>query len=224
MKDSAALALGTLGCLALAACSAPLRERVPLDRGAPTLIAQPFGDLVEQWVDAPGNLYMRRPRPDLASYRALRFEQPAIFYDTQVTPPLVADHSMLVRGLANALRAELSRLMQLPESRRPGEGILRVSCEVVDLEFDRARATNARVTSIVQPGHAATFVLQLTDDATGTPLVRVASRRQMPGGIFTGPWSPELDRAIQLFREFARDARESLAHVVRPHDGAGSGS
>ena len=87
---------------------------------------------------------------------------------------------------------------------------------MTDLEFDRARATNSRVTSIIQPGRAATFVLQLSDDATGVPLVRIAGRRPMPGGIFTGPWAPDIDRATQLFRAFAKDARESLAHVVRP--------
>lgn len=204
--------------LAAAACAAPPSgPRVELDPAAvPVLVNAPFGDLVEQWVDAPGSLFVRRPRPDLGAYRALRFEQPALHYLRGVTPPLVSDHTLLVRSLGGAVREQISAAVPLPETSERGAGVLRVSAEVTDLEFDRARATNARVTSIIQPGATATFVLQLADDASGTPLVRVAARRPIPGGIYTGPWSPDIDRATQLFRSFARDARQSLAHVVRP--------
>jgi hypothetical protein len=205
--------------LALAACAGertPL-ERVEIDPAAlPTLVTAPFGDLVEQWVDAPGSLFVRRPRPDLSTYRALRFERPALFYERSVTPPLVSDHSLLLRALDTAVRDQIAASIPLPETRASGASVLRVSSEVTQLEFDRAKATNSRVTSIIQPGHTATFVLQLSDDATGVPLVRIATRRPMPGGIFTGPWAPDIDRAVQLFRAFAKDARESLAHVVRP--------
>jgi hypothetical protein len=208
-----------LATLALAACAGergPL-QRVEIDPAAkPTLVNAPFGDLVEQWVDAPGALYVRRPRPDLGIYRALRFERPSLFYERSMTAPLVTDHSVLMRALDNAVRDRISASIPLPETTESGAGVLRVSSEVIDLEFDRAKATNSRVTSIIQPGRAATFVLQLTDDATGTPLVRIAARRSLPGGIFTGPWAPDIDRAVQLFREFAKDAQLSLAHVVRP--------
>jgi hypothetical protein len=208
-----------LALIALCACvSGPgAQERVTIDRSAkPTLAEAPFGDLIEQFVKAPGTLYVRRPRPDLGAYHALRYERPAIFYDASVTPPLVPDHSLLLRALQGALRDNLSAAIPLPETRASGAGVLLVSAEVTDLEFDRARASNSRVASIIQPGRSALFVLQLSDAASGTPLVRVASKRQMPGGIYTGPWSPDIDRAIQLFRGFAKDARESLSHVVRP--------
>jgi len=192
-------------------------ERVAVDPAArPTLVSAPFGDLVEQWVDAPGSLYVRRPRPDLGTYHALRFERPSIFYERTVAAPLVTDHSLLMRALESAVRDQVGASIPLPATKQGGEGVLRVNSEVTDLEFDRAKATNSRVTSIIQPGRAATFVLQLTDDATGTPLVRIAARRSLPGGIFTGPWAPDIDRAVQLFREFAKDARAALAHVVRP--------
>jgi hypothetical protein len=205
--------------LALAACATerPPLERIKLDPAAlPTLVSAPFGDLVEQWVDAPGSLFVRRPRPDLGAFHALRFERPSLFYENTVTPPLVADHSLLVRALDNAIRDQIAASIPLPETGESGAGVLRVSGEVTDLEFDRAKATNSRVTSIIQPGRTATFVLQLSDDATGVPLVRIAMRRPMPGGIFTGPWAPDIDRAVQLFRGFAKDARLSLVHVVRP--------
>ena len=204
---------------ALAGCTSdPSRlERIPVDPTAqPTLVTAQFGDLVEQWIDAPGSLFVRRPRPDLGAYRALRFERPTIFYERTVTAPLVTDHTMLMRSLDSAVRDQVSAAIPLPESRSAGAGVLRVSAEVTDLEFDRAKASNTRVTSIIQPGRSATFVLQLADDVSGTPLVRIALRRQMPGGIFTGPWAPDLDRASQLFRTFAKDVRASLAHVVRP--------
>jgi hypothetical protein len=206
-------------CAALAACASGTasQPRIAIDpKALPTLVNAPFGDLVEQWVDAPGALYVRRPRPDLGAYHALRFERPTLFYERRVAAPLVADHSLLTRALASAVRDQVATSIPLPETSRAGAGVLRVSAEVIDLEFDRARAANSRVTSIIQPGHSATFVLQLSDDASGTPLVRIASRRPMPGGIYTGPWAPDIDRATQLFRAFAKDARESLAHVVRP--------
>jgi hypothetical protein len=204
-----------LGC----ACApdAARFERIQVDPAArPTLVSAPFGDLVEQWVDAPGSLFVRRPRPDLGAYRALRFERPAIFYERSVAAPLVTDHSFLTRALASAVREELMLSIPLAETSQGGDGVLRVSAEVTELEFDRSKSSNTRVTSIVEPGRTATFVLQLTDDASGTPLVRIAARRPMPGGIFTGPWSADIDRSVQLFRAFAKDARESLAHVVRP--------
>jgi hypothetical protein len=208
--------------LALAACLAcatdPARlERIQIDPAAkPTLVTAQFGDLVEQWIDAPGSLYVRRPRPDLGVYRALRFERPTIFYERAIAAPLVSDHSILIRALDAAVRDQVAASIPLPETRAGGERVLRVSAEVTDLEFDRAKASNTRVTSIIQPGRTATFVLQLADDASGTPLVRVAMRRPMPGGIYTGPWAPDLDRATQLFRMFAKDVRSSLAHVVKP--------
>jgi hypothetical protein len=209
-----ALALGA----SLACASDPARlERIAIDPAAkPTLVTAQFGDLVEQWIDAPGSLFVRRPRPDLGAYRALRFERPAIFYERTITAPLISDHSILMRALEGAVRDQVSASIPLPETREPGENVLRVSAEVTDLEFDRAKASNSRVTSIIQPGRTATFVLQLADDASGTPLVRIAMRRPMPGGIYTGPWAPDLDRAGQLFRMFAKDVRASLAHVVRP--------
>lgn len=206
-----------LVALLLAACAnGASQERIALDPTGPKLLVKPFGDLVEQWVDAPGALYMRRPRPDLAAYRGLRFERPGLYYDRRVTPPLVQDHSMLTRALEGAVRDALAAAVPLPESREGGAGILRVTSEVSNIEFDRARATNSRVTSIIQPGAAATLVIELADDATGTPLVRIAARRPMPGGIYTGPWAPDIDRAIQLFRSFGQDVRLSLVHVVRP--------
>ncbi len=219
MLHPLARALGLFAALGAAACassSAPV-ERIARDPAAvPVLVNEPFGDLVEQWVDAPGALYVRRPRPDLGAYRALRFERPSVFYLRTVTPPLVSDHSLLIRSLDAAVREQIGAAILLPETRESGVGVLRVSSEVVDVEFDRSRATNSRVTSIVQPGATATFVFQLSDDATGTPLVRIAARRPMPGGIFTGPWAPDLDRATLMFRSFAKDARTSLAYVVRP--------
>jgi len=203
--------------LALAACASDSpQERIALDPTGPKLLIKPFGDLVEQWVDAPGALYVKRPRPDLGAYHALRFERPGLFYDRRVTPPLVQDHSMLMRALDGAVRQAMAAAVPLPESRDSGSGVLRVSTEVSNIEFDRARATNSRVTSIIQPGAAATFIIELADDATGTPLVRIAARRPMPGGIYTGPWAPDIDRAIQLFRSFGQDVRLSLVHVVRP--------
>jgi hypothetical protein len=208
-----------LAALASAACAGDPEagKRIALDpKAQPTLVTAPFGDLVEQWIDAPGALYVRRPRPDLGTYRAVRFERPALFYDRVVVAPLVSDHSLLIRALDGAVRDQVAISIPLPETREPGAGVLRINAEVVGLEFDRARATNSRVTSVIQPGRPATFVMQLTDDATGVPLVRFASRRPMPGGIFTGPWAPDIDRATQLFRSFAKDARSSLAHVVRP--------
>jgi hypothetical protein len=208
-----------LATLALAACAGEraAMQRVQIDPTAkPTLVNAQFGDLVEQWVDAPGALYVRRPRPDLGAYRALRFERPSIFYERSMTAPLVTEHSVLMRALDSAVRDQTSASIPLPETMESGAGVLRISSEVIDLEFDRAKATNSRVTSIIQPGRAATFVLQLTDDATGTPLVRIAARRSLPGGIFTGPWAPDIDRAVQLFRSFAKDAQLLLAHVVRP--------
>ncbi len=209
--------LAPLLAIALAACAAPSSPRIVLDpKATPVLVAAPFGDLVEQWVDAPGSLYVRRPRPDLGAFRAMRFERPTIFYDRAVTPPLVTDHSFLMRALDAAVRNQVGASIPLPITADAGPGVLRVSSEVVGLEFDRGRSTNSRVTSIIQPGRSATFVLQLADDATGVPLVRLATRRQLPGGIFTGPWSPDLDRSNQLFQAFGRDARESLSHVVRP--------
>jgi hypothetical protein len=209
--------LAPLVALALAACAAPSSPRIAIDpKAVPTLVSAPFGDLVEQWIDAPGTLYVRRPRPDLGAFHAMRFERAAIFYDPSVTPPLVADHTFLMRALDNAVRNQVGASIPLPVAKEPGAGVLRVSSEVVGLEFDRGRATNSRVTSIIQPGRSATFVLQLSDDASGAPLVRLAARRQLPGGIFTGPWAPDLDRAAQLFQAFGRDARESLSHVVRP--------
>jgi hypothetical protein len=219
MQHSRARVLVLLAAFAAAACAAraPQLPRVEVDPSAvPVLFHAPFGDLVEQWIDAPGSLFVRRPRPDLGAYHALRFEQPSIFYLRTVTPPLVSDHSALIRALGSAVRDQVSASIPLPETRERGAGILRVSSEVVDVEFDRSRATNSRVTSIIQPGATATFVFQLSDDATGTPLVRIAARRPMPGGIFTGPWTPDIDRATLLFRSFAKDARLSLAHVVRP--------
>jgi hypothetical protein len=217
MPHPLARALLLLSALALAGCSVPSNERIRIDPNAkPTLVTAPFGDLIEQWVDTPGALYVRRPRPDLGAYRAMRFERPALFYDASLTPPLVSDHSLLLRALEEAVRDQLTLSIPLPVTRDRGAGVLRVDSEVTDLEFDRTKATNSRVTSIIQPGRSATFVLQLADDATGTPLVRIAARRPMPGGIFTGPWAPDIDRATQLFRMFARDARDSLAHVVRP--------
>jgi len=208
-----------LAALVLPACASEQAgtERIAVDPSAqPTLVNAPFGDLVEQWVDAPGGLFVRRPRPDLGAYRALRYERPSIFYVRSVAAPLVTDHSLLMRALDSAVRDQIGASIPLPATKQGGAGVLRVSSEVSDLEFDRAKATNSRVTSIIQPGRTATFVLQLSDDATGTPLVRIAMRRSMPGGIFTGPWAPDIDRAVQLFREFAKDARASLAHVVRP--------
>jgi hypothetical protein len=208
-----------LAALVLTACASERAEtqRIAVDPAAkPTLVNAPFGDLVEQWVDAPGGLFVRRPRPDLGAYRALRFERPSIFYESSVAAPLVSDHSMLLRALDTAVRDQIGASIPLPATKEGGAGVLRVSSEVTDLEFDRAKATNSRVTSIIQPGRTATFVLQLTDDATGTPLVRIAMRRGMPGGIFTGPWAPDIDRAVQLFRAFAKDARAALSHVVRP--------
>ncbi len=219
MSHPLARALALFAALGASACTIPSApgERIPHDSAAaPVLLNEPFNDLVEQWVDAPGALYVRRPRPDLGAYRALRFERPSLFYLRTVTPPLVSDHSLLIRTLDGAMRDQVGAAIALPETSERGEGVLRVSTEVVDVEFDRARATNSRVTSIIQSGATATFVLQLADDATGTPLVRIAARRPMPGGIFTGPWAPDLDRASQLFRAFAKDARASLAHVVRP--------
>jgi hypothetical protein len=208
-----------LAALVLPACASEraLTERIAVDPAAkPVLVNEPFGDLVEQWVDAPGSLFVRRPRPDLGTYRALRFERPSIFYERSVAAPLVTDHSMLMRALDGAVRDQIGASIPLPATKQAGEGVLRVSSEVSDLEFDRAKATNSRVTSIIQPGRTATFVLQLADDETGTPLVRIAMRRSMPGGIFTGPWAPDIDRAVQLFHAFAKDARAALAHVVRP--------
>jgi hypothetical protein len=215
------LASALLGLAALVGCacaSDPTRfERIQIDPSAqPTLVNAPFGDLVEQWVDAPGSLFVRRPRPDLGAYRALRFERPAIFYERSVAAPLASDHSFLTRALASAVRDELTLSIPLVETSQRGAGVLRVSAEVTELDFDRSKSSNTRVTSIVEPGRTATFVLQLADDDSGTPLVRIATRRPMPGGIFTGPWSADVDRCVQLFRSFARDARESLAHVVRP--------
>ncbi|HEU4429376.1 MAG TPA: hypothetical protein VFT98_11525 [Myxococcota bacterium] len=207
-----------LVALALSAACAneASRERIALDPSGPKLLVKPFGDLVEQWVDAPGALYVKRPRPDLSAFRGVRFERPGLFYDRRVTPPLVQDHSMLTRALDGAVREAMAAAVPLPESREGGAGVLRVSTEVSNIEFDRARATNSRVTSIIQPGAAATFIIELADDATGTPLVRIAARRAMPGGIYTGPWAPDIDRAIQLFRSFGQDVRLSLVHVVRP--------
>jgi hypothetical protein len=206
-----------LACCAALACAATLPgARIPHDPRGPQLVNAPFGDLVEQWVDAPGNLYVRRPRPDFTAYRALRFEQPSIFYDVRVTPPLVQDHSILVRSLADAVRAGVGSALPFAIAAKPGPGVLRVRAEVTELEFDRARVSNSRVTSIIQPGASAMFVLEIADDETGTPLLRVAARRQMPGGIFTGPWAPDIDRSQLLFRGFASDTRECLAHVVRP--------
>jgi hypothetical protein len=209
----AVVALGAAGC----AGDSLHTQRISVDPAAkPALVTAPFGDLVEQWVDVPGSLFVRRPRPDLGSYHAMRIARPTIFYDRGVTAPLVTDHSLLMRSLEAVVRGEMHHSLPLPETKRAGEGVLRVEAEVTDLEFDRSRATNSRVTSIVQPGRTATFVLQLSDDAAGTPLVRIAVKRPMPGGIFTGPWSPDIDRAVLLFREFAHDAHDSLGHVVRP--------
>jgi len=206
-----ALALGIAACTSL-----PL-PRIAIDpKAVPALVNAPFGDLVEQWVDSPGSLFVRRPRPDLGAYRAVRFERPTIFYGRAVTPPLVSDHSMLMRTLESVVRNQVGASLPLPVTSQAGDGVLRVSCEVIDLDFDRARSSNSRVTAIIQSGRTVTFVLQLSDDATGTPLVRMANRRPMPGGTFTGPWSPDLDRSNQLFQSFGRDARESLSHVVRP--------
>ena len=202
----------------LVSCTGALvpQERVVLDPLAlPTLVTAPFGDLIEQWVDLPGSLYVRRPRPDLGAYRAVRLERPAVFYRRSLALPLQSSHAMLVRALDGVVREQIAVSISLPETREAGTGVLRVSSEVVNLDFDRARAANSRVTSIIEPGAAATFVLQLTDDATGTPLVRIATRRPMPGGIYTGPWAPDIDRSIQLFHAFAKDARRALAHVVR---------
>jgi hypothetical protein len=204
-----------IAALLATSCTAPT-ARIPIDPRGPQLAMAPFGDLVEQVVDAPGNLYLRRPRPDFGSYRALRFEQPAIYYDPRVTPPLVQDHSLLTRSLTEAVSVGIGRSIPLPVVALRGPGVLRVRAEVSKLEFDRARASNSRVTSIIQPGAAAMFVLEIADDETGTPLLRVAARRQMPGGIYTGPWAPDIDRSIQLFRGFVDDARQCLAFVVRP--------
>jgi hypothetical protein len=68
----------------------------------------------------------------------------------------------------------------------------------------------------MQPGAAAIFVLDLSDDASGTPLLRIAARRQLPGGIYTGPWAPDIDRSVELFRGFSKDARDCLALVFKP--------
>jgi hypothetical protein len=201
--------------LLAASCTVP-SARIPIDPRGPQLATAQFGDLIEQVVDAPGNLYLRRPRPDFGAYQALRFEQPAIYYDPRVTPPLVQDHSMLTRSLADAVTTGVARSVPLPVVAQRGRGVLRVRAEVSKLEFDRARASNSRVTSIIQPGAAAMFVLEIADDETGTPLLRIAGRRQMPGGIYTGPWAPDIDRSIQLFRGFVEDARKCLAYVVRP--------
>jgi hypothetical protein len=216
MPHSARVLLALAALLAVG-CAGSGVERARLDPNAkPALVTAPFGDLVEQWVDVPGSLWVRRPRPDLSSYRAMRIAPPTVFYDASVSPPFLSDHGQLLRSLTGAVRASMRLSLPLPETQRGGEGVLRVEAEVTDLEFDRSKSTNARVTSIVQPGRNATFVLQLADDALGTPLVRIAVKRPMPGGIFTGPWSPDIDRASELFREFARDAHVSLGHVVRP--------
>lgn len=217
MRSTSSRAASLAACALLLACtSGEPQERIAVDPTGPKLLVKPFGDLVEQWVDAPGALYVKRPRPDLSTFRGLRFVRPALYYDRRVTAPLVQDHSMLLRALDEAMRDALAAAVPLPESREGGAGILRVETEVSNLEFDRARATNSRVTSIIQPGAAATFIVEISDDATGAPLVRIAARRAMPGGIYTGPWAPDIDRSIQLFRSFAQDVRLSLVHVVRP--------
>lgn len=212
---SAKLSLGPL--LLACACASSPRSQPAAEPEAPRgqrLAEAEFGDLVEQWITAPGNLYVRRPRPDLSGYHALRFESAAVYYDQRVTPPVEGDHRLLVRALNEFLLPEVATATGLPASQERGAGVLRVRSEVNDLDFDRNRATgSSRVTSIIQSGGAALFVLELADDASGAPLVRVALRRTMPGGVFTGPWSPDIDRARQLFRELSEDAHQSLALV-----------
>ena len=216
MSKRATRAALLFAAFGLCACAGSVsRQRIEFDPGGPQLVSAPFGDLIEQWVSAPGNLYMKRPRPDFTSYRAMRIEQPGLFYDARVTPPILQDHGKLVRALEASVAQEVSESIPLPITTERGAGILRVRSEVTGLEFDRARATNSRVTSIVQPGAAAIFVLDLSDDASGTPLLRVAARRQLPGGIYTGPWAPDIDRALELFRGFAQDARDCLALVFK---------
>ena len=217
MPDRFSRAVLICAALALFSCAAQFaNERIELDPTGPKLVNAPFGDLIEQWVTAPGNLYMKRPRPDFTSYRAMRIERPGLFYDSRVTPPLTQDHSKLVRALEAAVAEDVAPIIPLPVTSERGAGILRVRSEVTGLEFDRQHATNSRVTSITQPSASAVFVLDLSDDASGTSLLRVAARRQLPGGIYTGPWSPDIDRSLELFHGFAQDAKACLALVFKP--------
>ncbi len=180
---------------------------------APRLATAPLGDLVEQWIVSSGNLFLKRPRPDFAAYRSLRVEVPALYFEDHTTPPIAQDQAMLKRGFQAVLIAQVTKAIGLPAGNARGPGVLRVRGEANDLELDRARSGNSRVTSIIQPSGNVFFVLELADDVTGEPLVRFAMRRPLPGGIYTGPWWPDLDRARLLFRTFAADAHENLAIV-----------
>jgi hypothetical protein len=218
-----AIAAPLAGCTATSAppAAAPL-ARASDAPARPSLAEAPFGDLVEQWTSTPGNLYVRRPRPDFAAYQALLFEPAAILYDARSVVPQRRDHERLAGALLEFTRESTLAALRLPEANAPGSGVLRVRTEVSGLDFDSSINNNSRVTSIIQPGGDALYVLELADAESGTPLLRVAVSRSMPGGIFTGPWSPELDRARQLFRAFGLDAQETLGVVfgrLRPPAG-----
>lgn len=202
----------------LAACaSEPSPRSAPTPASAPQappLATAQFGDLVQQWTATPGNLFVKRPRPDFGAYRTLRIEEPEIYYDEHVAQPARRDHLQLVTALRAAIAGDAQAAIGLPLAAERGEGVLRVRGEVSELEFESERgAGSSSATSIIQPGGKAMFVLELADDASGVPLLRVALGRTMPGGIYTGPWSPEIDRARQLFRGFTSDAKETLGVV-----------
>lgn len=217
MRRALLFCAGLAAALLSACATATTPEQQAVAPAAPPgerLSTAPFGDLVEQWTATPGSLFVKRPRPDFAAYRSLRIETPAIYYGEQTLPPLRQDHELLLGALRGLVAQGAPAAIGLPAGETRGTGVLRVRSEVNDLDVDRSRTVgNTRVTSIIQPGRAALFVLELADDATGEPLLRVAASRALPGGIYTGPWSPELDRARQLFRGFADDASETLAVV-----------
>jgi hypothetical protein len=180
-----------------------------------TLALSPLGDLVEQWTAAPGNLFLRRPRPDFEQYETIRVEMPAVYYSEGVTPPIPSDTVRLKKAFRAAMAEELGPATGLPVSDRRGPHVLVILSEASNVDLDRNRngLGQSRVTSIIQPSGNVFFVVEVADDATGTPLVRFAMRRPLPGGIFTGPWWPELDRARQLFLQFAQDAGNGLGVV-----------
>lgn len=177
------------------------------------LALRPLEDLVEQWTASPGNLFLRRPRPDFTQYDAIFVEPPEVYYTEGVVPPVIADDRRLRNAFESAMAEELGPATGLPATKRRGAGVLLIRFEVSNLDLDRNRngLGQSRVTSIIQPSGNVFFVVEVADDATGTPLVRFAMRRPLPGGIFTGPWWPDLDRARQLFIQFSQDAGENLA-------------
>lgn len=193
----------------------PERERLALS---------PLEDLVEQWTTSPGNLFLRRPRPDFTQYEAIRVETPRLYYREGVIPPVSADDLRLRRAFEGAMIDDLGPATGLPVTKRRGAGVLLIRAEVSNLDLDRNRngTGQSRVTSIIQPSGSVFFVVEVSDDATGAALVRYAMRRPLPGGIFTGPWWPDLDRARQLFIRFSQDAREGLAFVFGTDEASSS--